>query len=446
MIGFLSSNIVYYSQTKKAVNDEMVLVATDIASNLEQNHLDGENIDKYLESISSLGYQLRLISFDQADMSYGKSFSEDELPKEVTRRVLQENSIYNGILDYRSPLLIMGHFSNDIENTVGVPVEINGNSYALFVRQANHLLFSGIHMILIGFILTFTVISLISVFLMARYLVHPIVTLKNATQAILNENFSFQLNINRKDEIGELAQSFHEMQNQLLHNDKARKAFITNMSHDFQSPLLNIQGYSGLLLNNDLTETEQKEYLEIVIDESNRLSSLTKQLLLLTSLDQSDYPSNFIEVRIDEQLKSVVRHNRWRLEEKEIELIYQLTPTVVKVDQELMMNVWDNLLTNAIKYNRKLGKVWIEMKVEKQYLAVLFKDTGIGIKEESLHFLFNRFYREQRVQAVGGTGLGLSIVQEIVSLHNGKITVDSNENEGTTMTIYLPINKNFSNN
>ena len=113
---------------------------------------------------------------------------------------------------------------------------------------------------------------------------------------------------------------------------------------------MNIQGYSELLKANDLTENERNDYLQIIDVESKRLSNLTKQLLLLTSLDQKDYPMKLIDVNISEQIKQTIRRYQWLLEDKEIEISYKLPSVTIKADAELMINVWDNLLTNAIKY------------------------------------------------------------------------------------------------
>ena len=208
---------------------------------------------------------------------------------------------------------MMDHFSNELENTVGVPFKIEEQQYALFLRPNNKLLFSDIHMVLAGFVLAIAIVSLTGVILMARQLIRPITQLTEATKAVSNENFHYTLDISRNDEIGQLAESFNFMQTQLAHNDEARKAFISNVSHDFQSPLMNIQGYADLLQSETVSDQERLEYSAIIDRESKRLSNLTKQLLLLTSLDQATYPLKYKQVRIDEQIKEVIRKHRWRL-------------------------------------------------------------------------------------------------------------------------------------
>ncbi|WP_257215899.1 sensor histidine kinase [Fredinandcohnia onubensis] len=133
--------------------------------------------------------------------------------------------------------------------------------------------------------------------------IQPITKLTEATKEITRENFHYPLTIDRNDEIGQLVESINTMQTQLQHNDEARKSFINNVSHDFQSPLMNIQGYTELLLSQNVNERDAKEYLQVIDHESKRLSNLTKQLLLLTSLDQKAYPMKISEVQLDEQIK-----------------------------------------------------------------------------------------------------------------------------------------------
>ena len=227
------------------------------------------------------------------------------------------------------------------------------------------------------------------------------------------------------------------MQKQLQHNDLARKSFISNVSHDFQSPLMNIQGYADLLKSPGLSDEDRLAYTSIIDQEAKRLSSLTRQLLLLTSLDQGAYPMKTKEFELDEQLRSVVRKYRWRLEE-DINLSYQLAPTRFRGDAELLDNVWDNLLTNAIKYNKPGGSIEIILQSDDTGITVTFKDSGQGIPEDALPQLFDRFYRVDAARKKDSTGLGLSIVHQIVTLHHGTIRVNSRMGTGSEFILAFP--------
>ncbi|MBO9131469.1 HAMP domain-containing sensor histidine kinase [Bacillus sp. 165] len=434
--GFILINWIYMTTTKQKIDRQNVVIAEEIVSSIEGMHGHRSALAPYLESIGKLGYQVLLIDKEGKKQYFGEDFSKTELSPEAMK-VLDEKEIYHGMSDDSKHPFMMGHFSNDVRNTVGVPFTSDGQEYALFMRPNNKLLFSDIHMILVWFILAVAVISIIGMIWFAKHLIKPITQLTEATRELTRENFNYDLTITRRDEIGQLAESFTTMQRQLQHNDEARKSFISNVSHDFQSPLMNIKGYAELL-KSDVSEEERGQYLEIIDEESIRLSHLTKQLLIMTSLDQKAYPMKISEVRVDEQIKQVIRRYQWLIEEKGIEVSYNLIPCVFKYDSELMTNVWDNLMTNAIKYSRQGDSIWIGLDEKETELIITFKDTGIGMSQKDMEQIFDRFYRVDSARKKGGTGLGLSIVKQIINLHKGKVVVESKEGKGAIFTITLP--------
>ncbi|WHX42632.1 HAMP domain-containing sensor histidine kinase [Mesobacillus sp. AQ2] len=439
VIAFILANWVYMTSTKERIDSQNVKVAEEVASSLEQMHSTSHlSFTGYLDSISKLGYQIYVLSESGEEFEFGEPFSKKNLPAEA-KRVIEQKKIYHGMDSSASPWM-MSHFSNQLGNTVGVPFTIGDEDYGLYLRPNNKLLFSDVHVIFAWFFVAVSIVSITGVIWFAKHLIQPITKLTEATREITRENFNFPLNIHRKDEIGQLAESFSTMQVQLQHNDEARKSFINNVSHDFQSPLMNIQGYAELLKTQALDD-EHREYVEIIDQESKRLSNLTKQLLLLTSLDQKSYPMKRGITRIDTQIKETVRRHQWRLEEKEIEISYHLPPATILADPELLMTVWDNLLTNAIKYNQPEGSIFIQLAQTDEAINITFKDSGIGMSLDQASKIFERFYRVDAARKKDGTGLGLSIVKHIIELHNGKIEVESEIQKGTTFTIKLPIEK-----
>ena len=436
-IGMILANFIYMSSTKQKIDQQNVEIAQTITLNLGSMHSNHSSLEPFLESIGNLGYQIYVINESGEDAYFGKPFTKTELPKEA-KTVVFEKKIYHGMSHFSNKFLMMGHFSNDVKNTVGVPFTMSEEQYGLFLRPNNKLLFSDIHMILAWFFVAVTVVSISGVILFARHLIKPITRLTEATREITRENFLYPLKIDRNDELGQLAESFNNMQRQLQHNDEARKSFINNVSHDFQSPLMNIRGYAELLMSQNVSEHELKEYLQIINHESNRVSNLTKQLLLLTSLDQKAYPMMRSEVQLDEQIKQTIRRYQWRLQEKEIEVSYRLSPIRMKVDVELISNVWDNLITNAIKYNAHGGNIWMSLSKSEASITIIVKDSGIGMSKKDMTQIFDRFYRVDSSRKSGGTGLGLSIVKQVIDLHGGEIKVDSEVGVGTTFTIILP--------
>jgi signal transduction histidine kinase len=233
------------------------------------------------------------------------------------------------------------------------------------------------------------------------------------------------------------------MAKKLAKVDALRKELISNISHDIQSPLTNIKGYLNLLENNRVNEEENQQYIQVVHSEVNRLSNMTKQLLLLSSIESKKDLMEVNQVNIVEQLRTVIHQYQWRMFDKGIMVSYSLPEMVVlKGDSSLLYSVWENLLTNAIKYNRESGKIEIELTDADNQINVIFKDTGIGIGKDELERIFDRFYRADisRERSIEGTGLGLSIVKSIVDLHHGRINIESEKGEGTVITVILPKN------
>ncbi|MEK4244144.1 HAMP domain-containing sensor histidine kinase [Psychrobacillus sp. FSL K6-2684] len=437
LAGLLIVSLVYNIQIKEKNDEKNVEVAVEITTVLEKMH--GRGFDKYLESITKLGYQAYVINEKGEEYSFGEPFSDKELSDETRFQVLNGN-IYHGMRDYQGKLFIFNHYANSVSNTVGIPYEHEGMVYGLFIRPNNQLLFSDMHLLLLGFLLALAVIILVSMLVLAQQLVKPIKQLNDATKHVMEENYRVDLDITRKDELGQLARNFSNMVKQLELNDESRKAFISNVSHDFQSPLLNIQGYADLLKSTDLNMEERESYLQVIEQETKRLSNLTKQLLLLTSLDQSARPVRKSNFRLDEQLKEVIYKYRWRLEEQNIDLSYEMEPVMFYGDADLLENVWDNVLTNAIKYNIANGEISIRVTEDNEYVNISFQDSGIGMEVEEINQIFERFYRIDSSRTKDGSGLGLAIVKEIVDLHSGKVEVTSNGKEGTLFVISLPRN------
>ncbi|GLC90195.1 sensor histidine kinase [Lysinibacillus piscis] len=434
MLSFLAINI-YYHQVMKAKNDaKNVNIAEDIVDYIEATQPN--DLMEYLTTLGDIGYQIYVTTGDRGSF-FGGEYRDTTLPFEVVEHVLA-GEVYHGMRDFPKETFVTGFFANELTNTIGVPFVYENQQYALFVRPDIRLLFSEVHTILAGLLLAMAVLSLLAMLLFAKALIRPITQLTTATHQLAHEQFDTLLTIDRADEIGQLANSFNKMATQLQENDRMRKEFISNVSHDFQSPLLNIQGYVDLLKSSNLTEEEKQEYTTIIELETKRLSALTKQLLLLTSLDQSTRMVKREPYPLDEQLKETVRKYRWQLEEANIQLSYQLEPIEYDGDAGLLQNVWDNLLTNAIKYNHDGGIIQLTIKVQPTNIEVLIEDSGIGMTDEQLLKVYERFYRADASRTKQGTGLGLAIVKQIIELHGGTVEMESQIDVGTKVYVRLP--------
>lgn len=437
ILAFIISNG-YYQQKLKPVNDQKnTKVALDVADFAER-HPEIE-LHEYLKSISAVGYQICLVDRNGKRTFLGKPFRDKNLSVSIQKDVLGGH-IFHGMLYFPQSTFITGFFANELKNTIGVPLKFNGGTYALFIRPNIKFLFGEMH-ILFGWIIALAIfLTIVMVWINTKYLIKPISNLTKATKSLAIGNFNVKLSTNRHDEVGVLSRSFQQMAGKLEQMDEMRKDFISNISHDIQSPLSNIKGYTNLLEPESISREERSQYVSIINSEIRRLSTLTKQLLLLASLDRNEDIVKRKTFNVGGQLKELVRNYQWAIGEKGIMLSYSLPDVEAVGDPSLLNTVWDNLLSNAIKYNKPNGRIEISLEARGDSVVVLFEDTGIGMNKSELNRAFERFYRADmaRNRTIEGTGLGLSIAKTIVDLHGGHITVNSKEGEGTTFVVELP--------
>jgi two-component system, OmpR family, phosphate regulon sensor histidine kinase PhoR len=238
----------------------------------------------------------------------------------------------------------------------------------------------------------------------------------------------------------DIAQGINKIAKELGSLEQMRQDFISNVSHEIQSPLTSIRGFATLLKNDALTTEQKNHYLDIIEAESKRLSSLSDNLLKLSALETGSEPLSLKEYRLDRQLEKValMLEPQWR--GKNITMEAELEKLTIQGDEDLLSQVWVNLLHNAIKFTPEGGIIRIVLKSRDNEACCQISDTGIGIAQEDLLHIFERFYKvdRSRDRALGGNGLGLSLAKKIVELHGGHITPHSELGKGSTFTVELP--------
>ncbi|EMX5394428.1 HAMP domain-containing histidine kinase [Listeria innocua] len=439
LLGFFFANI-YYQIKLKPFNDEKT---AKIAQEVQQFYQSNASISlkEYLENVGELGYELYLTDGKDQSSYFGGAFRKKDLPNKTVQQVLAGET-YHGIDTFDTGIFITGFFDNDVRNTIGVPVKADGEKLALFIRQDPEQQFGELR-IFFAMILVFTsIISILFVLISGRYIVKPVVKLTNATKKIRRGNYDVALEVRRKDEIGQLADSFAKMASELEKSEAARQEFVANVSHELQSPLTSMQGFARLLGSGTLTEKEQKEYLTVLSEETTRLSSLTKQLLTLASLDQESELRKKEPVQLAEQWRQLIQMTDWSWREKELTINLELADINYSGDAELLYQVWSNLLNNAIKYTPQGGDIQVRLYEETTNVFVEVWNSGAGISKEDMAKIFDRFYKasQSRTREEGSSGLGLSICKKIITLHHGEISVESNTEKGTTFIVRLPKN------
>ena len=436
LFAFLGSNL-YYQYQVKPLNDEKL---TEMALKLQKfSKAHPSSIDDYLKSVASLGYKIYLTNDQGDERFYGKPFREMDLKKGQIQNVIQ-GQVFHGVANFPSGWFVTGFFDNELRNSIGVPVQMDQQSYALFMRPDADVQFGELRIffaMIIGLTLLF---SLGFVMISVLHVVKPITRLTSATKSISKGRYDIKLNTRRSDEIGQLATHFMIMSRELERTNRARQEFVANVSHEIESPLTSIQGFAHSLKEGTLPESERLEYLSIIEEESRRLSMLSKQLLTLSALDYDPNLLQISSIDLRTQLRHVAQIMEWKLTEKQISLRLNVAEIRLKGDANLLYQVWMNLLTNAVKYTPDGGEVTITASVEGDNCQVRVSDTGEGISSEDLPLIFDRFYRADRARTRENhsTGLGLSIAQKIVQSHNGTLEVESIKDKGTTFTVSLP--------
>jgi two-component system, OmpR family, phosphate regulon sensor histidine kinase PhoR len=253
-------------------------------------------------------------------------------------------------------------------------------------------------------------------------------------------NISMDKNTEGMGPFGELVESVNDMALELSNMEKMRQEFFSNVSHEIQSPLTSIRGFAQAQRKNKLSSEDRLHYLNIIEAESMRLSKLSDNLLRLASLEADTIKFEPSAYRLGKQLRSIVLACEPQWSDKNINMDVSLEEVEIKADEEMMSQVWINLIHNSIKFTSDGGSVRVGLHQQGDKIEFKISDTGIGIAEEDLSHVFERFYKadKSRKPSIKGNGLGLSIVKNIVDMHHGTIEVQSKLGTGTTFTVTLP--------
>lgn len=320
---------------------------------------------------------------------------------------------------------------------------INGQEYYIYVQKDTSGQKSAIAnsaILILGCVfLTGSIVFLV----IADIIVKPLTRLTNAIKELSNGNYNVRVDNVGQDEISKLNQGFNQMARQLAKQDETRQKFISDISHEFQTPLTSIQGFANILKEEDLPKEQRVKYANIILYNSKRLSSLAKNMLQLTLLDREEIELELTNYSLVEQMNRVISTQENQAMEKNIEIVFEMPKKEIFIegDEQRLEQVWTNIISNAIKYTNEGGLITITMKKNSKDIEVSIEDTGIGMSKEVVSHIFERFYREDKARNVEGNGLGLAIVKSIVDLHHGKIDILSQVDVGTIFIVRLPIEK-----
>lgn len=287
-------------------------------------------------------------------------------------------------------------------------------------------------------IVLYVAISAGLILTLTNRLVHPVLELTGATQEVAKGNFEVQIEIQRNDEIGHLTENFNHMVRRLRTIEYLRKDFISNVSHEFKTPLTAIQGFAKLIADERTPDTDRAEYAGIIAREAARLAAMSSTMLSLSKLENQQSVDEQTEFALDEQLRRAIVLLEPHWAKKRIGFNVELEASTIVGNEDLLQQVWLNLLGNAIKFTPDGGHVEVTLRASAQSVEVRVRDSGIGIAADDLPRIFEKFFQVDRSRGSEGNGLGLSLVKRIVTLAGGEITAESRPNQGSEFVVSLP--------
>ena len=302
------------------------------------------------------------------------------------------------------------------------------------IKEPNFVLFSiqtAIMSVIVGTVLASIVSSRV---------LRPITDLNEAAKKIAKGEFDVHIKeIGIGKEIYEMTKSFNIMVDELKNTETFRNDFIANVSHEFKTPISAIEGYATLLQDKSLSEEERDDYVERILTSSKRLSSLSGNILLISKLENQEIVPDKIKYCLDEQVRGVILslENLWS--EKNLDLDIDMDDNITFYgNKSIVSHIWFNIFSNAIKFTPSGGFISVKMYLKGNNIVTEIADNGVGMSEETLKHIFEKFYCDDKSRENSGNGLGLTLAKRAAELCGGSIKVESEKNIGSKFTVILP--------
>ena len=280
--------------------------------------------------------------------------------------------------------------------------------------------------------------------LLVKMLFDPILTLGKAMEKVAKGDYSVRLDTRYVfREIRQIHEDFNRMTQELNSTEILKTEFVSNVSHEFKTPINAIEGYATLLQGTeDQDRNQQKEYVEKILFNTRRLSKLAGNILLLSKVDNQGIQSGCTTFRLDEQIRQSILALQPKWEEKNNDFDVNLERTQYRGNENLLMHVWTNLIENAIKYGPRDGLITMKLFRKDGSLKFIIEDQGDGISPEAQKHIFDRFYQADSSRKAEGNGLGLALVRQILALYQGEIQMENRKEGGSRFIVTLPENGN----
>jgi signal transduction histidine kinase len=280
-------------------------------------------------------------------------------------------------------------------------------------------------------------ISIVSITI-AKNIIKPIHLITETAKQMAEGNFKVKVYKKYDDEIGTLSDTLNYMAEEILKSDKLKNDFMSSISHELRTPLTSIKGWAFTLKRKEFKDEKlREEALDIIVDESERLTKLVEELLDFSRFQSGRISLNYESANISDLLSKTINELSPRLERNRIDIMKEITDNqLIKIDRNRLKQVFINIFDNAIKFTEEGGVINARLFKDNNYIVISIEDSGCGIPNKELKNIFQKFYKVDINKP--GSGIGLAVCDEIIKLHNGKIHIESEEGKGTKISIFLP--------
>ena len=358
----------------------------------------------------------------------------------MKKRLLKHKTDHKNAIRYLKTMLVVG---------VALILLIALGSYAVvnyFLIQSNLLPQGDANASSVFWVIAFTLFCIAMgiglSFILGRFIITPVKTLITGMTKLAEGDFSTRITLGKYvDSTTDISKSFNALATHLQDTEILRSDFVNNFSHEVKTPLVSVTGLVSLLKNDKLPKEKRIQYIELIEEEIQRLSSMTTNMLNLSKLEKQEIVTDKTTFNLSEQIRTCVLLLEKKWTKKHTRLALDFDEHMLYANEDLLKQVWINLIDNSIKFSKDRGKVSIGIEENETDICVSISNTGEKIKDDDMDKIFNKFYQSDSSRHKEGHGIGLSIVSRIVYLHNGKVTVTSND-ERTTFSVILPKNIN----
>ena len=443
--GFIIEGMLISSYEDRAVELRQITVKNqcDILGNqlMREGYLQqkSEVIDGELSMISS-AFSARVLVInrngriieDTYDIDEGKyAYSEEVIQcfEGVNTSAYDKDNTYieltipltNGKSDQIDGVMLISTSTIEIQDTIG-RMEHRGNLLMLIISM----------------------LVIFLSFIVSKILVRPFSRVSKAIEELTDGYLDEEISVTDYTETEMITNVFNKLLKRMKILDDSRQEFVANVSHEFKTPMTSIKVLADSLAGQEDIPVElYKEFMQDITVEIDRENKIITDLLALVKMDRKASDLNIQKVSINELLENILKRLKPIADKKKVELVLEsYRPVVAEIDEVKLSLAFSNLVENGIKYNIEEGWVHVTLNADHKYFYVTVSDSGIGIPEESIDKIFERFYRVDKSHSreIGGTGLGLAITRNAIVMHRGAIKVKSKEHQGTTFSVRIPLN------